>query len=77
MPLALMAEMKQGYRGKGLSQEEINHRVYGHLNRQGYMQGSKETAAGAAAEARFVADHGSEMRQARRRQKTLRAFEAR
>lgn len=37
MPKALIEAMKRGYRGSGLSEEEINHRVYGHLNRQGLL----------------------------------------
>lgn len=49
--------MKAGYRGSGLSEEEVNHRVYGALNNRGYMHGSQETAAGDAAETRFLSDH--------------------
>jgi hypothetical protein len=73
MPAAILAAMKHGYSRKHLSREEINHRVYGHLNNAGLMHGSKETAAGVEAEARYEADHASEMRHARRRRKALRA----
>lgn len=38
MPEALIRKMKAGYRGSGLSDEEINHRVYGHLNKTGQLE---------------------------------------
>ena len=48
MPKALEQKMRAGYRKSGLSKEEVDHRVYGAMNNQGYMRGSKETAKGKA-----------------------------
>lgn len=62
MPNAIIAEMKRGYAGSGLSQEEINHRVYGRLNKEGAMHGSKETAKGVSMEAKYERDHGAKRR---------------
>lgn len=58
MPKQLIARMKSGYSGSGLSAEEISHRIYGALNNMGAMHGSKETAKGASYEAKFQRDHG-------------------
>lgn len=59
MPKALIAKMKAGYAGSSLSEEEINHRIYGHLNKIGAMHGSKETEKGAEMDAKVTADHPS------------------
>lgn len=37
MPETLIRKMKAGYRGKGLSKEEVDHRVYGYLNKKGLL----------------------------------------
>jgi hypothetical protein len=37
MPKALIAKMKRGYANSGLSDEEVNHRVYGFLNKRGML----------------------------------------
>lgn len=59
MPEKIIAEMKRSARAAhpGASTEKINHIVYGRLNNQGLMHGSKETAKGAAAESKFRRDH--------------------
>lgn len=38
MPKALIESMKRGYSNSGLSEEEINHRVYGHLAKRGLLE---------------------------------------
>ena len=58
MPNALIDKMKSGYAGKGLSKQDVNHRVYGALNNMGAMHGSKETKKGARMEDKYVRDHG-------------------
>ena len=65
MPKALIAEMQSGYKGSGLSKDEVNRRVYGHLNNVGAMHGSKETAKGAKMESKFEADHSKRRGRAR------------
>ncbi len=57
MPKKIEAAMKRGYAGKGLSEEEVDHRVYGALNKQGLMHGSKITKKGQEAEAKYEKDH--------------------
>ena len=57
MPKALIAEMKRGYGGSNLSEEEINHRVYGALNKMGAMHGNKETPKGETMENKYESDH--------------------
>lgn len=49
MPAFLEAKLKQTYPGNDSA-------VYGTLNKLGYMHGSKETAAGAAAQAKHERD---------------------
>ncbi len=58
MPKKIEAAMKKGYAGKGLSEEEVDHRVYGKLNEMGYMKGNKVTSKGQEAEAKYTKDHG-------------------
>lgn len=58
MPKALAAEMKRGYEGKGLSEEEVNHRVYGKLNKMGAMRGSKVTRKGRRLEKKYLRHRG-------------------
>lgn len=57
MPKRVIAAMKRGYKGKGLSEKEINKRVYGKLNEMGFMRGSKETKKGRKGEAKYSRDH--------------------
>ena len=57
MPEKVIEEMKAGYSGSGLSEKEINRRVYGHLNKTGAMHGSKVTAKGEAMEEKYERDH--------------------
>lgn len=59
MPEKIIADVRRGVRKAhpGASEETINHIVYGRMNKQGYMQGSKETAKGAAAESKYDRDH--------------------
>ena len=67
MPEDLIRKMKAGYEGSGLSEEEIGHRVYGHLNKRGLMHGNKETAKGRAFDKKHGKkkhDHGRELRDA-------------
>lgn len=58
MPKKVIAAMKRGYKGKGLSEKQVNKRVYGALNKMGFMHGSKETKKGVKAEAKYRRDHG-------------------
>lgn len=37
MPKELIRKMIAGYHGSGLSEKEINQRVYGHLNKTGQL----------------------------------------
>ena len=57
MPKHIINAMKKGYKGKGLSEKEVNKRVYGHLNKMGFMKGSKETKKGVKAEKKYSRDH--------------------
>lgn len=57
MPKKIIAKIKKGYKGKGLSEKEVNKRVYGALNNMGFMKGSKETKKGKKAEAKYSRDH--------------------
>jgi hypothetical protein len=58
MPKGIITAMENGYKGKGLSKQEVNKRVYGGLNNMGAMHGNKDTAKGVAMEKKFEADHG-------------------
>jgi hypothetical protein len=57
MPKRIINAMKRGYKGKGLSEKEVNHRIYGKLNKMGFVKGSKETKKGVKAEAKYNKDH--------------------
>lgn len=57
MPKRIINAMKKGYKGKGLSEKEVNKRVYGALNNMGYIHGNKETKKGRKAEAKYNRDH--------------------
>lgn len=57
MPKNIENKIKSGYKGKGLSEKEINKRVYGALNNMGLMKGSKITKKGQRAEKKYNKDH--------------------
>lgn len=59
MPKALIGKVQSEYEAKGKSPKEAASIAYGTMNNKGFMHGSKETAAGAAAESKYVSDHGS------------------
>ena len=57
MPKAIEQKIRAGYKGKGMSEKEVNKRVYGALNNMGFMKGSKVTKKGQKAEAKYKRDH--------------------
>ena len=57
MPKKIISAIKKGYKGKGLSEKQVNKRVYGALNNMGFMKGSKETRKGQRAERKYTKDH--------------------
>lgn len=57
MPKNIERAMKRGYKGKGLSEKQVNKRVYGALNKMGFMHGSKITKKGRKGEAKYNRDH--------------------
>lgn len=57
MPKKIIAAIKRGYKGKELSEKQVNKRVYGALNNLGFMHGSKETKKGKKAESKYSRDH--------------------
>ena len=62
MPAALIEELKKSFakrkRKGALKGVDEGRYVYGGLNNMGAMHGSKETAKGAAMEAKYTRDHG-------------------
>lgn len=59
MPKALINKVASEYESKGRSAEDAKSIAYATMNKRGYMHGSKETSAGATAEAKYTSDHGS------------------
>lgn len=57
MPKRIINAMKRGYKGKHLSEKEVNKRVYGALNKMGFIHGNKETKKGVRAEKKYNRDH--------------------
>lgn len=55
MPKAIIDAMRRSLSKKGVTGEEADHRIYGHLNNEGYMRGSRETAKGKEADIRAAA----------------------
>ena len=56
MPTFLENAIRHSYRGSNLSKEEIDHRVYGHMENIGAMHGNKITAKGRAMEKKHDED---------------------
>lgn len=56
MPKFLEDRLKQEAAAKGMTGDKADAYVYGTMNNLGYMQGSMETAAGKAAQAKHVRD---------------------
>lgn len=48
MPAAMKAALMKAGRKKGLKGEKLSNFVYGIMNKEGYMKGSKVTAKGKA-----------------------------
>jgi hypothetical protein len=59
MPKALIKKIAASERARGVDPKKAESIAYGAANNRGWMKGSKETAKGATAEAKFVKDHGA------------------
>lgn len=58
MPEGILNAIASSERKTGKSAKDAKRIAYATANTRGYMHGSKETAAGAAAEAKYERDHG-------------------
>lgn len=57
MPKKIISAMRRAYKGKNISEKEVNKRIYGKLNKMGFIRGNKETKKGVKAEAKYTRDH--------------------
>lgn len=62
MPAFLEEKLKSEASAKGKTGREAARYVYGALNNMGAMHGNKETAKGAAMDAKHAADQGAKRR---------------